>query len=118
MKVRWWMAAAFAAVALVVAGVLVYDARQGDRIAEGVRVGGVDVGGMTRAQAQRAVADRYARAVAHDVVVRWRGRGFALPASTSAVRLDEGATVDVAVTRSRGGNAFSRAWRDLTGGAV
>src|SRR4051794_12614182 len=118
MKVRWLMAAAFAALVLLVAGVFVYDAQQGDRIAEGVRVGGIDVGGMRRAQAQRVVADRYARAVAHDVAVTWHGRRFALPASTSRVGLDEGATVDAAVTRSRGGNAFSRAWRDLTGGTV
>src|SRR4051794_15932999 len=99
-------------------GVLVHDSRRSDRVAEGVRVGAVDVGGMSRAAARRAVEQRYASAGAHDVVVTWHGRRFTLPASTSGVRLDARATVDEAIARSRGGNAFSRTWRGLTGGTV
>src|SRR4051812_41091509 len=97
MRVRWWMAAAFAVLAVAVVGVLVRDGRRSDRVADGVRVGRVNVGGMSRAQARRAVADRYGAPVAHDVVVTWHGRRFTLPASTSGVRLDAVATVDAAV---------------------
>ena len=103
---------------VAVVGVLVHDGRRSDRVAEGVRVGAVDVGGMSRAQARRAVADRYGALVAHPVVVTWRARRFTLPASTSGVRLDAAATVDAAVARSRGGNPFSRTWREATGGEV
>src|SRR4051812_14967195 len=105
-------------VAIVVAGGLGHDARRSNRVAGGGHVGRVDVGGGSRAEAQRAVASRYSRAVAHDVVVTWHGRRFTLPASTSGVHVDAAATVDTAVERSRGGNAFSRTWRDVTGGTV
>src|SRR4051812_21327665 len=107
-----------AVLVLAVIGVLVHDAGRSDRVAEGVHVGGLDIGGMSRAEARRAVEARYARAVAHDVAVTWRGRRFTLPASRSGVRLGAAATVDEAVERSRGGNAFSRTWRDLMGGEV
>ena len=50
-------------VAVAVIAVLVHDAGRSDRVADGVRVGGVDVGGMSRAQARRAVSARYASAV-------------------------------------------------------
>ena len=103
---------------VVVIGVLVHDARRSDRVADGVRIGGVDVGGMSRGAAERAVGARYSRAIARDVAVSWHGRRFTLPASTSGVHLDAAASVDEAIARSRGGNVFSRTWRDVTGGTV
>src|SRR3954447_21725538 len=112
------LAAICAILVVAVVGVLVHDARRSDRVAEGVRVGAVDVGGLSRSEAQRSVTARYGRAVAHAVVVTWHGRRFTLPESTSGVHVDAAATVDAAVARSRGGNPFSRTWREATAGEV
>src|SRR6059036_3420020 len=116
MRVRWLMAAAFAALAAVAGGLLIYDATRTDRVARGVRVAGLDVGGMTRAQARRAVQAHLAGAAEHPIVVVWRDRRFTLAPRDSGVRLDVAATVDRAVSRSRRGDPFARALRELTGG--
>src|SRR4051812_7801065 len=118
MRVRWWMAAAFAVVAAALGALLIYDANRADRIARGVRVAGVDVGGMTRPEAQRVVAAHLAATVAHPIVVSWRDRHFTLAPGASGVHLDAAATARLAVARSRRGSALGRALRDLTGGEV
>src|SRR3954451_16319656 len=110
------LAVAGLAVPLALAGgVVVYDARQGDRIADGVRVAGLPVGGMTRAQAREAVESRLAPQVVPPVVVHWNARRFTLARERYGVRLDAVATVDQAVARSRDGNALGRGLRELTG---
>jgi lipoprotein-anchoring transpeptidase ErfK/SrfK len=112
------MTAAFAALAVIAGGLLIYDATRADRIARGVRVAGLDVGGLTRGQARRAVEARLAGAIEHPVVATWRHRRFTLAPRDSRVRLDVAATVDRAVARSRRGDPFGRALRELTGGEV
>ena len=103
------MAAAFAVlVAAVAGGLLVYDATRAARLAHGVRAATVDVGGMTRAQAQRAIAARYGQAAARPVVVIWHGRRFTLAGAASGVH------VDAAATRSRLGGWASTTARAST----
>ena len=114
----WRVLAGFAVVAAVLVALLVYDGSRSDRVAGGVRVGALDVGGMTRADAVRAVRDRYGRTVAQTVVVTWKGRRFTLAPAVSGARVDARATVAAAIERSRRGNPFGRALRDLTGGDV
>src|SRR5437764_2314253 len=119
MRVRWWMAAAFAVlIAAVVGGLLIYDATRADRVAEGVRVGGSDVGGRRREATGRAVQARFGRAAAAPVVGTWHGRRFTLSPGASGAHVDATATAARAVARSRSDNPFGRALRDLTGGEV
>src|SRR2546423_8969598 len=118
MRVRWRMTAAFAALAAIAGGLLICDATRADRIARGVRVAGLDVGGMTRAQARRTVQARLASTTEHPIVVVWRDQRFTLAPRDSGVRLDAPATVDRAVARSRRGGPFRRALRDPTRGQV
>jgi lipoprotein-anchoring transpeptidase ErfK/SrfK len=95
-------------VALLVAGVFVIDAGRDDVIADGVRIGTMDVGGMQRDEARRVVQRRLARAVGEPVTVIYGGRRFVLDAEDARARVDADATVDAALRRSRTGNAFGR----------
>jgi lipoprotein-anchoring transpeptidase ErfK/SrfK len=104
--------------ALLAAGagaLLVYDAARDDRIGDGVRVAGVDVGGMTEARARSVLAARLGPRYGPPVVVRYGGAAFRL---AGAARLDGGATAAATLRRSRRGNPFGRALRELAGGAV
>src|SRR5256885_16741434 len=100
MRVRWRMTAAFAALAAIAGGVLIYDATRADRIARGVRVAGLDVGGMTRAQARRTVQARLASTTEHPIVVVWRDPRFTPAPPDSGVRLHPPANRAPAVGRS------------------
>src|SRR4051812_28152624 len=111
--------AAFAVlIAAVLGGLLIYDATRADRIAQGVRAGRLDLGGMTRDAARRAVQARYGRAAAAPVVVTWHGRRFTLSPGASGAHVDAATTARWALARSRGGNPFGRAVRELAGGEV
>jgi lipoprotein-anchoring transpeptidase ErfK/SrfK len=118
MRVWWRIAAAFALLAAVLGGLLIYDATRADRVARGVHAGDLDIGGLTRGDARRAVEARFGRAVAQPVVVTWRHRRFSLTAAASGVRIDAATTVARAIARSRAGNPFGRALRELGGGEV
>src|SRR5256885_6562890 len=112
MRVRVWIAAAFALLAAaVVGGLLVYDTTRAQRIARGVRAGAVDVGGLTRVQAQREIAARYSPAAARPIVATWHGRRFTLAPAASGVHVDAAATARRALERSRRGNPVGRAVR-------
>lgn len=95
------------------AGVLIYDASRHDRLAAGVQVAGVPIGGMTAAQAREALRLRLGSRFQRPVEVVSAERRFTLGAGESKVRLDERATVAAAVAVSRRGNPFSRTLRAL-----
>src|SRR5438094_248228 len=92
MRVRWRMTAAFAVLAAIAGGLLIFDATRADRIARGVRVAGLDVGGMTRAQARRSVQARLAGVAEHPIVVTWHDQRFPLAPRDPGLRPDAGAT--------------------------
>ena len=102
--------------ALVVGGIYAYDASRADRIADGVSVGGVDVGGMPVASARSALKQQVADPLARPIRVKAAGQTYKLSARRARVRADvEGMTAE-ALAASRAGNFASRAWRDATGG--
>jgi vancomycin resistance protein YoaR len=108
-------------VALLIAGavgVWATTPSRDDRVAEGVRVGGVALGGLDAAQA-RAKLDRELLAPLREpVVVKARHKRFRLTAARAKVRADLDAMVAEALRRSRSGNIVERVWRDVTGGEV
>jgi lipoprotein-anchoring transpeptidase ErfK/SrfK len=111
--------AAFLAVLLVLAGaVYAYDSSRGDKIAEGISVGGVDVGGLTPAAARAKLEDRYLRALKAPIVVHHDTKTWVLGPREARIASNVSAMVDDAVARSDQGNVFSRTWRRLTGGEV
>lgn len=108
-----------AAVLLVgAAAVFGYDETRKDRIAKGVTVGGVDVGGMTEAQARAALERRLVEPLRRTVVVQAGDRTFRLTAREAKTTVNLDASVDAALARSREGNPVGRTWRTITGGEV
>jgi hypothetical protein len=105
---------------LVMAGgavsVYAYDASNESRIAEGVRVAGVDVGGMDAEEAQTKVQRQVAAPLDRPVIVRHGEKRFKLSAEDAAVNTDVGGMIDEALRRSREGNILSRVLRDAGGG--
>jgi lipoprotein-anchoring transpeptidase ErfK/SrfK len=110
-------------VVLLVAGLAVgalawADGREADRIADGVRVSGIHVGGLTRDAAMVKLRDRLATPLRRSATVRVRGRTFRLRARTARVRVSLGAAVQRAHEASSAGGFLERGWRRLTGGDV
>jgi lipoprotein-anchoring transpeptidase ErfK/SrfK len=112
---------ALAVVTLLVAGAagaVAYDHARRDTIARGVTVNGVDVGGLDAAQAGRRLRTALLGPLRRPVRVVYHGRRFTLRARAAAVAVDIHGSVERALARSRAGNAFSRTWRSLRGGAL
>ena len=95
------------ALVLFVVVVLVIDISRNDVIAEGVRVGTVDVGGLERDEARALVQRKLARKVTSRVAVMYGGRHFVLRPEVAQARLDVDATIDAALRRN-GDNPFAR----------
>ena len=72
------------------------------RLAEGVTVAGVDVGGLTRAEALRLLERRAAEVAQEPIVFTAGERQFPIKASTLGVEADWGAALDAAVNEGEG----------------
>jgi lipoprotein-anchoring transpeptidase ErfK/SrfK len=106
---------------LVLAGagaVYAYDQSNADKIGEGVKVGGVDVSGMTPAQASAKLKAAVLDPLNQTVVVRAEGKRFTLPPERAKVAVDVDGSVRAAVAASREGGIFERAWRGIRGKSV
>jgi lipoprotein-anchoring transpeptidase ErfK/SrfK len=111
-----------AVLALVVAGLAVVvallNSQASGKIADGVKIGSVDVGGLTPKQAQAEVRARLLAPLDAPIVVRRGGESWRLSAGAAKIRANVGAMVDEAMHRSDAGNVLDRAWRQATGGTV
>src|SRR3954449_731674 len=113
--------AALAAVVLlvvVVAGAYAYDSSQKDKIADGVTVAGVDVGGMNEAEAAAAVRRKLLAPLRHALVVSFDGQTWKLPGKKLKIRADIGSAVEEAVEDSQQGGFPGRLVRYVSGGEV
>lgn len=99
-------------------GAFAWDASRADEIAEGVTIGGVDVGGMTEAEAHDVVSETLVEPLSKDVVVKHDGTKYILSSRKLAVRGDVAASVQDAIDASQEGGLPSRLWRYATGGEV
>ena len=107
------------AVLLVGAGVVyAFDASRENRIADGMRIGGVDVGGLSAHDARARLQEEIVAPLEQTIVVRAGDRRFRLTAREAKVQVNSGELVEQAVSASREGSFLSRAWRDVTGGKV
>ena len=113
------IAAVFLGVLLMLAGaVYAYDRSQDGTIANGIRVDGVDLSGLSAAQA-RAKLDRTLLAPLRvPITVNFGSRAWHLGAREARIAADIDASVQAALARSRQGNLISRTVRELTGGRV
>jgi len=117
---KFYIAIVFGIVLLVAGAVGAYawDASRSDEIAEGITIGGVDVGGLTEEEAHRAVSDVLVKPLNEDVTVNHDGTKYLLHAEKIAVRADLAASVDGALEASQEGGLPTRLWRYATGGEV
>ena len=99
-------------------GAYAWDASRSDEIAEGISIGGVDVGGMTEAEAERAVANVVVEPLDKPITVTHADEKYVLSAERLAIRADVSASVESALTASQEGGLPSRLWRYATGGEV
>jgi lipoprotein-anchoring transpeptidase ErfK/SrfK len=118
MRHRWFILVAVVLLILIGGAVAAYayDSSRDDLIAKGVTIAGIDVGGMTSAEARRVVRRELQEPLERPIsVVRHKTR-FTLSAEDAGVKADVGGMVDEALEASRDGSIFSRVARDITGG--
>lgn len=109
-------AVALAAVALAGFGALAWaDASSGQQLPEGARVAGVDVGGLTRAQALERMRTRVTTLIARPAHVQLGERRYTISPAQAAVRVDPRPAVERAYAAGREGSFIRRGWRALTG---
>jgi lipoprotein-anchoring transpeptidase ErfK/SrfK len=115
MRTRLIILLAFVAVLGIggVAAAYVYDNSKKNLIAEGVKVNGVPIGGMTRAQAEKKLSATLLAPLDRPVKVAYKHRTFTLSQKAAAVGIDIRGSVDKALKRSQEGDVFSRSWRNL-----
>jgi lipoprotein-anchoring transpeptidase ErfK/SrfK len=104
-------------VLLIVGSVAVYayDSSRSDRIADGVTIGGVAVGGLSADEARAKVRSQVATKVEQPIAVTHGKTRFTLSAEDAGLQADVGGMVDDAIAASRDGGVFARVTRDLRG---
>jgi lipoprotein-anchoring transpeptidase ErfK/SrfK len=86
-----------------VAAAYFYDQSRTDRIAPGVKIGGVDVGGLSTAAARERLQQRAVEPRRRTLRVHAAGHTFTLPAKTSKITADVDVALDRALADSRRG---------------
>lgn len=104
--------------AVLLGAAWVYDRGRQDTIAEGVKVGGIDVGGLTREQAKSRLERDLLRPLQEPVVIERGTRSWRLGAREARIAADLEGSVAAAMQRGRDGSFLTRSWRSLTGGDV
>jgi lipoprotein-anchoring transpeptidase ErfK/SrfK len=114
------IAAAVGVLVLVLGAIAAYayDSSQRDKIADGVRIGGVDVGGLDAAQAKLVVRHRLLAPLRHSLRVSYGGRSWELPGKSLEVSANLDKAVENALADSREGGLPGRLVRYVTGESV
>ena len=98
-----------------IAGAFAVDASRADVIANGVRIGPVDVGGLSREQARTRLQQRLIKPLNSTLAISARNQTFALSAREAHIQTDVEAMLDEAIERSRSGGVLARTWRAVSG---
>ncbi len=99
-------------------GAYAYDSSQDGKIADGVTIGGVDVGGMTEAEAKQAVGARLLAPLRHSLKVGYDGQSWKLHGRTLKVHANVDRAVEEALAASHDEWLPGRLVRYVTGGNV
>ena len=94
------------------------DRAHSDKISDGVRVGGVAVGGLSADQARARLTTRLVKPVDKPVTVSFQGRRYTLSKDKLNLHADVDGMVQEALDASRSGGFPARVWRYATGGSV
>jgi lipoprotein-anchoring transpeptidase ErfK/SrfK len=107
-----------AAIALLLVGAVAayaYDSSQKDEIADGVTIGGVDVGGMDEAEAKREVRRQLLGPLRHSLRVGYDGQHWEISGRQLKVHAEVEQAVKEALADSRDGGLPARLVRYVTG---
>jgi lipoprotein-anchoring transpeptidase ErfK/SrfK len=99
-------------------GAYALDRANSHKIASGVRVADVDVGGLSTDQARTKLHKRIAEPLEKPVTVTFEGTKYTLSPERLALRADVNGMVDSALAASRSAGLPTRVWRYATGGSV
>jgi lipoprotein-anchoring transpeptidase ErfK/SrfK len=100
------------------AGAYAYDSSQKDQIADGVRIAGVEVGGLEEDEAVALVRHRLLAPLRHSLRVSYDGESWTLAGAKLRVRADVGDAVEEAIAESQDGGLPGRLVRYVTGDEV
>lgn len=109
---------AAALVVLLVAAAYAYDSSQKDKIADGVTVAGVDVGGLSEDEAAVLVRHKLLAPLQHSLRVSFDGQSWTLPGQKLKIRADVDSAVEEALEDSQKGGFPGRLVRYVSGGEV
>ena len=103
---------------LAAVGAYAWDSTRSGELAEGITIGGVDVGGMTADEAREAVNEELVAPLRRKITVTHEGVKYQLSAKQLEVSSNVDGMVDQALEESRQGGLPVRVWRYATGGEV
>lgn len=101
--------------ALAVGAAFAYDHSQKERIAPGITIGGVAVGGMNREQAREKIDRKIVSSLSQPLEVRFEGTRYEISAKRLKRTADVDAMLDAATETSREGGIVSRILRYVRG---
>lgn len=99
-------------------GVYAYDHARRDRLANGIEIDSIPVGGLSTAAATARLQRGVATAMERPILVRHGSHTWELSPRAAGLSVDVAATVASALDASREGSIFARTWRGLVGGGV
>lgn len=99
-------------------GAYAYDSSQSGKIADGITVGGVDVGGMNAEEAEAAVRRQLLGPLEHSLRVAYDGETWTLPGKKLKLHAEIDRAVETALDESDGGGLPGRLVRYVSGGDV
>jgi lipoprotein-anchoring transpeptidase ErfK/SrfK len=120
-KRRWATVVVAVLVVLVVGGgaaAFAIDRAHSDMLASGTRIAGIDVGGLSVAEARALLHRRIVRRLGRPIVVVHRQRRYTLTPAEARLHVDVAGMVGAALDRSRSGNFVARVYREATGASV
>ena len=91
-----------------IVGLLLYGLSHSNQIYEGVSVGGIEVGGMSRSAARAEVADTFSGAASSPVLLVSDEQKFYFNPYASGIGVDTEASLDAAFAYGRSGSIWSR----------
>ena len=103
---------------VVVAAAWLYDRSQRDVIASGVRIAGIDVGGLDEAAAREKLQAGLNQRLGSGVTVKYGSQSWTITPQEAGLKLGIANMVSQAVAVSREGSFLSRTAREVTGGSV
>jgi lipoprotein-anchoring transpeptidase ErfK/SrfK len=99
-------------------GAYAYDHSKSGEIADGITIGGIDVGGMTSDEARQAVNHQLIDPIDKPITVKFDGTRYVLNPDKLGVTTDVKSMVDRALDASKDGGLPTRVWRYVSGGEV